>query len=215
MKSDYKKSAYKSLVIICVYIVCLGAVIASLFLVSQTIRFSGLPYGNLSYVTGIIRNYQPVMNNAPESVIIKPFLAEGVEVARKFYDRDADPTTQEQSIIFFQNTFMPNTGVLYTSTDPFDVINVLDGTVEEVKTDEIMGNIVVIKHSDNLRSIHQSLGEVRVVVGDTLKQGDIIGISGANRLMTESQNMLLFEVELNGTNINPENFYQMKPEELS
>ena len=210
------KPIYKSVVVICVYIVCLGAVIASLFLVSQTIRMSGVPfYDNLSYVTRIIRDYQPVMNQVPNEVIIRPFTAEGVEVARSFYERDADPSVQENSLIFYQNTFMPNTGILYTSQEQFEVINVLEGTVEEITEDEVMGNIVVVKHSNNLRTIFQSLGEVSVVVGDVVKQGDIIGTSGTNRVMPENENMLLFEVEFKGTNINPETFYQMKPEELS
>jgi len=211
------KPIYRSAAIICVYIVCLGAIIASIFLVGQTIRLAGLgePYENLSYVTGITRNYQPVMNQVQDETIIKPFTSEEVTISRHFYDPAADPSVQINSIIQFQNTFMPNTGVLYTAPNTFDVLAVLEGTVESVTTDDILGNIVTIKHSDNLRTVYQSLGEVTVSVGDTVVQGDIIGQSGPNKVMTDSQNMLLFEVELNGVNINPEHFFEMKPEELS
>ena len=110
---------------------------------------------------------------------------------------------------------MPNTGVLYASDSPFDVLNVLDGTVEDITADDIMGNIVTIKHSNNLTTIYQSLNEVNVIVGDVLKQGDIIGTSGSNKIKTDSENMLLFEVIYNGTNINPEKFYQMNTQDLS
>ena len=41
---------------------------------------------------------------------------------------------------------MPNTGILYSSNESFDVISVLDGKVEDVKTDNLIGNIVTIKH---------------------------------------------------------------------
>jgi len=211
------KSTYKSAAIICVYIVCLGAIIASIFLVGQTLRMVGLrePYENLSYVTGITRNYQPVVTPNPTEPIGKPFSSEEVTILRHFYDPAADPSVQINSIIQFQNTFMPNTGILYASPNTFDVLAVLSGTVESVTNDDIMGNIVTIKHSDNLRTVYQSLGEVSVSVGDTINQGDIIGQSGPNKVMTESQNMLLFEVELNGNNINPERFFEMNPEELS
>ena len=211
------KTTYKSAAIICVYIVCLGAIVASIFLVGQTLRMMGVgyPYENLSYVTGITRNYQPVVNNIPNETIGKPFTSEEVTISRHFYDPASDPSVQINSIIHFQNTFMPNTGILYTSPNTFDVIAVLAGTVESITTDDILGNIVTIKHSDNLRTVYQSLGEVSVSIGDTISQGDIIGQSGANKLMTDSQHMLLFEVELNGSNINPERFFEMKPEELS
>ena len=78
-----------------------------------------------------------------------------------------------------------------------------------------LGNIVTIKHSNNLSTIYQSLNEVNVVAGDTLKQGDIIGTSGSNKFKTDSENMLLFEVVYNGVNLNPETFYQMNIKDLS
>ena len=212
------KPIYKSAAIICVYIVCLGAVIASIFLVGQTLRISALRGAdeNLSYVTGITRDSQPVVNPEVQSeAIIKPFSVDGVTISRYFYDPNAEPEDQINAIIQFQNTFMPNTGILYISPETFDVLAVLPGTVESVTTDEIMGNVVVIKHSENLRTVYQSLGEVSVAVGDELMQGDIIGQSGPNKVMTDSQSMLLFEVELEGVNINPEEFFEMKPEELS
>ena len=210
------KPVYRSAAIICVYIVCLGAVIASIFLVGQTLRMAGIGvYENLSYVTGITRDYQPVMNNVTSEEISKPFLSEEVTILRHFYDPAADPSVQINSIIQFQNTFMPNTGILYTSPNSFDVIAVLSGAVESITTDDIMGNIVTIKHSDNLRTVYQSLGEISVTVGDQLSQGDIIGQSGPNKVMTDTQNMLLFEVELHGRNINPEQFFEMNAEELS
>jgi murein DD-endopeptidase MepM/ murein hydrolase activator NlpD len=53
------------------------------------------------------------------------------------------------------------------------------------------------------------------MIGDTVKQGDLIGTSGSNKVESSSENMLLFEVENNGTYINPEKFYEMKLEELS
>ncbi|MDD4408203.1 MAG: M23 family metallopeptidase, partial [Bacilli bacterium] len=68
---------------------------------------------------------------------------------------------------------------------------------------------------NNLTTIYQSLNEVDVKVGDVLKQGDIIGTSGNNKIITDSENMLLFEVINNGVNINPETFYQMNVKDLS
>ena len=121
----------------------------------------------------------------------------------------------EKSLILYNNTYMPNTGILYKANESFDVIAVLDGTVIDITADEIMGNIVTVKHSNNLTTIYQSLNEVKVLVGDLLKQGDVIGNSGINKIDSTSENMLLFEVISNGEYIDPENFYQMNPNELN
>lgn len=110
---------------------------------------------------------------------------------------------------------MPNTGILYSNKESFDVVSVLDGTVESVVADEIMGNIVTVKHSNNLTTVYQCLNEVHVITGDLIKQGDVIGTSGINKLESSSENMLLFEVIEGGEYINPDTFYNMKIEELS
>ena len=103
---------------------------------------------------------------------------------------------------------MKNTGVLYEAEEPFDCIAVLEGTVLNIKEDELLGNVVEIEHNSNLRTIYYSLDNVSVKVGEVLAQGDIIGTSGENNI-TESANNLLFEVYYNGTLLNPEEFYLM------
>lgn len=213
MKPKYK---LKSWVVLCVYMISIGAIVASLFLVGKTLKSTGLSYDNLSYVfRGIIKNNEvPVVNYQNEG-IIKPYLNENVVIAIGFYDKNDDAKVQEKSLILYKQTYMPNTGILYTNDQSFEIINVLDGTVEEIIADDIMGNIVTIKHSNNLTTVYQSLNEVNVIVGDIVKQADVIGTSGVNKIKTDSENMLLFEVLYNGVNINPENFYQMNIKDLS
>ena len=170
---------------------------------------------NLSYVYhGIFEDPVPVVKYKDDK-IIKPFNSEDVNVLKKYYDKDAESNVQEESLLFYQNTYMPNTGILYSNKESFDVVSVLDGTVESVVADEIMGNIVTVKHSNNLTTVYQCLNEVHVMTGDLIKQGDVIGTSGINKLESSSENMLLFEVIKGGEYINPDTFYNMKIEELS
>lgn len=212
MKPKYK---LKGWVVVSVYLLSLGAILSSLFLLGKTLKASFYSEETLSYVyRGIIEDAVPVVNFNTDK-IFKPFMVEDVTVLKQFYDKDADSSVQENALIFYQNTYMPNTGVLYGSTQKFDVVAVLDGTIMDVSNDEIMGNIVTIKHSNNLKTIYQSLGDVKVLVGDLVKQGDVIGTSGVNKIETTSENMLLFEVNNNGEYINPDTFYAINPEELS
>ena len=102
---------------------------------------------------------------------------------------------------------MQNTGVLYTSNNQFDVVSILDGTIKNVKEDSLMGNIVEIEHTNNLTTVYQSLGEVKVSVGDKVNQGDVIATSGQNKITTDTSNALHFEVFYKGEVFNPEEFY--------
>lgn len=213
MKQKYR---LKNWVVLCIYIISIGAIVSSLFLVGKALKATGLSYDNLSYVfRGIIKNNEvPVVNYANDK-IIKPYEDDTVEKAIGFYDRSDDSKIQEKCLIYYENTYMPNSGILYSSDKPFDVINVLDGTIEDIMADSIMGNIVTVRHSNNLVTVYQSLNEVNFIVGDVVKQGDVIGTSGTNKIKTDSENMLLFEVIYNGVNINPEKFYQMNIQDLS
>jgi len=121
---------------------------------------------------------------------------------------------QQKALIYFQNTYMKNTGVLYNCDEAFPIVMVLDGTVLNVKKDEVLGNMIEIEHNTNLRTIYYSVDDIKVKAGDVLSQGEEIGVSGTNSI-SKSKNNLLFEVYYNGTLINPEEFYQMDPSTLN
>lgn len=195
------------------YVFAFGLIILSLMFVSRTLN-SELEGETLSYVLKtIVKDEMPVISYTNDS-IIKPYDSEEVKINKNFYDKSSDNETQENSLIFYENTYMPNTGILYESDSEFDIKAVLDGNVTDVKEDEILGTLVEITHSNDLITKYYSLKDVNVIIGSTIKQGDIIGKSGKNNISSDSENMLLFEVEKNGTNLNPENFYQMNIEDL-
>lgn len=169
---------------------------------------------NLSYVLrNIIEEDIPVISYE-ETKIIKPYVAETVNVAIDFYDKDADEETQKNSLILYENTYMPNTGILYSDEEKFDVFATLEGTVTKVGEEELLGKYVEITHSSSLVICYYSVDNISVIEGQTVKQGDIIASSGLNKISTASNNMLLFEVSLNGKNIDPEKYYELKIEDL-
>ena len=170
---------------------------------------------NLSYILkDFIDNDTPVANIKSES-ITKPFDKENITTDIDFYDKDADEESQQKSLILYENTYMPNTGILYTSEEQFDVLSTLDGKITKISKDELLGNVVEITHSNTLTTIYYSIDNVKVKENQTIKQGEVIGTSGKNNISSTSDNMMLFEVSLNGNNIDPENYYQMKLEDLN
>ena len=212
MKTKYR---LRNWVVASIYVFAVSAVVVSFALLNKFLKDGVYSNETLSYVyKGIIEDdVKPVVNYNNEE-IIKPFDAENIDVEVNFYDKDAPASDQEKSLIKYQNTYMPNTGILYKADESFDVLSVLDGTVADITADEIIGNIVTIKHSNNLVTVYESLNEVKVLIGDLIKKGDVIGTSGSNKISSSSENMLLFEVINNGEYINPEKFYSMKSSEL-
>ncbi|MEG1710993.1 MAG: M23 family metallopeptidase [Clostridia bacterium] len=90
-------------------------------------------------------------------------------------------------------------------TDKIDVYAVQDGTVESIKTSKMDGTVIIIAHSDGIKSIYSSLSpETTVKVGASIKKGDKIGVasdSGYNEFLEGVH--LHFEIMKNGVSINP------------
>lgn len=212
MKKKYK---LKGWVVFSVYAVSIVTIISSLYLVGKTLQ--GMIYSNesLSYVyRGLIDDAVPVISTTKNKKIIMPYQDETVKIIKNFYDKDSDNITQENSLILYENTYMPNTGIMYGSDNVFDVLAVLDGTIESVTTDDILGNIITIRHTNNLTTTYESLNNVDVIVGQAVNQGDIIGKSGTNKVDASASSMMLFEVNFNGNNINPSKIYDKELNEL-
>ena len=168
--------------------------------------------------TSEVNNSQNDTNITPTvsvtKTIIRPYTSTDVSATIPYYNIDGTNDEQAASLIYYEGIYMQNTGVLYTSNNAFDVVSILDGTVKNIKEDSLMGNIVEIEHTNNLTTVYQSLGEVKVKVGDTVKQGDIIATSGQNKITTDTSNALHFEVFYKGEVFNPEEFYLLDYNEV-
>ena len=168
----------------------------------------------LSYVLkDFINDEVPVVSTNYDK-IIKPFTKDNVNIETNYYDKDSTEEEQQKSLILYENTYMPNTGILYTSEEQFDVLCTLDGKVTKIDKDELLGNLVEITHSPSLITTYYSIDNINVTLDQEIKQGDIVGTSGKNNISSTSDNMMLFEVSHKGNNINPENFYEMNLEDL-
>lgn len=157
-------------------------------------------------------NVTPTINET--KAIIRPYTSKEVSATIPYYNIDGTNDEQAAALIYYEGIYMQNTGVLYTSNNQFDVVSILDGTVKNVKEDSLMGNIVEIEHTNNLTTVYQSLGEVKVNVGDKVNQGDVIATSGQNKITTDTSNALHFEVFYKGEVFNPEEFYLLDYNEV-
>lgn len=214
-----KKRKLKGYVLPTVYVLVIAVLFISVSFLGNALQ-KELQYQDLSTdvldddVTPVIKEEETPTDETTESKIVKPFTSTSVGISKSYYDMTDDEATQQNSLVYYEQTYLQNSGVLYSSDEVFDVLATYDGTVTNVSTDEILGNVVEITHNPNLKTVYYSLGEVTVKKDDILKSGDIIGKSGDNLLEGEKDNSLLVEVYYNGNTIDPEDFYNMNIEDL-
>ena len=156
----------------------------------------------------------PVTNVTETPKLTRPYTSDKVRISKNFYEKDASSEEQEKSLIYYENTYLQNSGVVYSSDEEFDVVSVFDGTVIDVLQDDILSTIVYVSHNSSLTTIYYGLKDVKVKKEDTITQNTVLGKSNKNKFSPDAASML-FEVNYDGKVLNPETFYTMDINELN
>lgn len=145
-------------------------------------------------------------NNKDEG-LARPYTSKDVRIGKTYYDYKAEEKNQEKSIVYYENTYIQNTGVDYVSKNTFDVNAVADGTVEKITEDDITGKTIRIKHNDNKIGVYQSVKDIKVKENDKITKGQVIAQSATNAIGESLGNHLHFELYDNNILVNPEIFF--------
>lgn len=160
----------------------------------------------LRYVTRLDL-FDVVTVSKNEDVMVRPYTSTDVKIGKGYYDHQADSEAQEKSIIYYEGTYIQNSGVDYISDKPFDIVSCLDGTVISVEKTELMGYVIEVKYNNDIIVSYQSLSEVNVKADDGVTKGQKIGVSGKSTIGNELGNHLHFEMYYDGATVNPETYY--------
>lgn len=143
-------------------------------------------------------------------IINRPYVDSNVKILKGFYDHNADESSQENSIIYYESTYMQNTSIAYGGVESFDVVPILDGKVVKITKDDLVGNVIEVEHDNNIISVYQSVDNIKVNVNDEIKQGQIIATSGKSNINKDLNSHLLFELIINNQISNPEDYFGKK-----
>ncbi len=174
------------------------------------------PNDDYTYVSKLFNSgVQSVVQTTSAPTLVRPYTAGEVKIIKSFYDYKGEEESQKNSIINYETTYIQNNGIIYGGiNETFDVVCVLDGEVTSVKDDNLLGKTVTIKHESNIITTYQSLGEVTVKEGDQISQGTVIGTAGESNLEKDLGKHVLFEMNVEGKYINPENYYNKQISEI-
>lgn len=130
------------------------------------------------------------------------------EQARGFYDEQASAEERQNALVKYNNSYFPHTGIDLKAADAnsFDVVAALDGKVSKVENDPLVGRVVEVEHADNVVSVYQGLENIAVKPGDEVTQGQVLGSAGRNEYEKDAGVHLHFEIRVDGTPVNPEQY---------
>ena len=197
----------KRSVIYAVYALGVISLIGTIYLIEGAMSSSNFVSDDeFEYVSKTIFDTTvPVVGEVKE--LTRPYKDSDITILRTYYDYKADATSQEQSLIYYEGTYLQSSGVSYGKNDIFEVVSIKDGTVIEVTEDELLGNIVQIKHNDDTVSIYQSLSEVVVEKDEIVTRGQTIAKSGTSNVEKDLGNHVHFELIVSGNTVNPEEYF--------
>ena len=208
-----KKLKLKKFVMPTIYVALVSVLVLSVLMSVKTFKPVEDEVEQINYVSeDVLSDDMPVVST--EKVIIRPYTDGEVKIGKYYYDYKDNSEEQKKAIIFYEDSYIQNSGVDYIASKVFDVISVYDGVVEKVEDNDIVGKTVEIKHDNNIISVYQSLSEANVKEGDSVKSGMIIGKSGTSKINSDLGNHLHFELYSGGEVLNPEDCYNKKINEL-
>ena len=162
--------------------------------------------------TGITREDIPVVNT--KTTIIRPYTDSDVKIVKNYYNYQGTEDEQKESIIYYEDTYMPSSGVSYGKDEEFDVVAILDGKVTKVSNDDTLGNIINIEHENGIVSTYESIKDITVKEGDTVKQGDKLATSSTANITSDLKNHLYFELSVKDIIVNPEDYFDKSIDEI-
>ena len=192
----------KSYVVPTIYLLILFIITAAVYFTKKNYEELETKNGNITFVSsGIFNRSIPIINVV--DYIHHPYGDLDIKIARYYYNESDDLDRKTKSIVYYDNTYMPNTGIDYTYADVFDVLAIYEGTIIDVTDDELLGKTVKIRHNNEVISVYQGLGTIDVSKGDMVFEGQKIGTSGTSKINKDLGNHLHLEIYKNGSTIDP------------
>ncbi|MFS0645534.1 peptidoglycan DD-metalloendopeptidase family protein [Siminovitchia sp. 179-K 8D1 HS] len=149
------------------------------------------------------------VNQAFENVAMPVKNEDEANIVTQFFDTKASTEEKEAALIVDGSTYRPNMGVDIAMKDgsEFEVVASLSGKVDSARQDPLLGNVIEIEHENGIKTIYQSVKDMKVKTGEHVKQGDVLATSGTSQFNKEAKTHVHFEIRKDNTALNPIDFF--------
>lgn len=168
------------------------------FVIVPVIAFLLVAFQNSPLPTGTIRKTtiaQRPQNIPTGSPVDKASIKETFGFGRKFNNA----TKKVQN----------HTGIDFVTDEGVNVMATADGVIAEVNFNDLKGNFVVVRHSDEFVTQYYHLLKSTVKTGAPVKKGEVIGLVGSTGSYSTS-NHLHYEVLRNNKPVDPADYLNEK-----
>lgn len=192
----------------------------AIYIASAAIILSGVLWYQNSNEPGVENNASEVpgkefnepaveVNKSMENFVMPISEPDAAVIQKQFYDNASSKAEQEASLIYYNNSYHPNTGIDISmkEADAFDVVAALSGTVTKVEEDSLLGNVIEIEHDKNIVTIYQSVKDMNVKVGDQVEQGQVLATAGKSLFNEEAGVHVHFEIRKDNVAVNPLDYF--------
>lgn len=98
-------------------------------------------------------------------------------------------------------------GLDICAKDGAPIYAIMPGVVEKAENSPSFGNILILNHGNNIKTLYAHCKELKVCVGDNIKRGQNIALMG-NTGYYSTGTHLHVELIINGKNYDPEPFFE-------
>ncbi|CAM3695965.1 M23 family metallopeptidase [Cohnella lubricantis] len=138
--------------------------------------------------------------------------SEDMGVLMNYWNANGSAEEKEAAMVEWNNSFTAHMGVDYANktdnTKSFEVLAALSGKVMVADMNPVNGYEVEIQSPDGYVTVYQSLEDLKVQVGDEVKQGDVIAMAGRSEVEKDEGVHVHFEVRNNGQPVDPNTLIQ-------
>jgi stage II sporulation protein Q len=187
------------------------SVFASIFSIEKATSPKKIEKKVISYIDEE-KEIEPVV--AINNVVKRPYSNDNMRILKDYYDYQDEAVEQQNSLIYYENTYLQSNSIAYGNDLDFDVLAILDGTVTKVSEDDLLGVTIEIDHGNEIIGYYRSLKDVSLKKGDVVTQGQVIAKAGTSNMEKDLGNHLTFELAFKGNLVNPENFYEKNISDL-
>lgn len=210
LNSKWQKVMKKRWVFPAIYLAS-AAIILTAVLMFQAANSTEPDLGNDTNGQGdISQGDQPAVEvTSPVENFLFPVVdVDSTVIEKHFWDPTRPEDEQEKSFVSYNGIYRPSTGIDIALKDgeSFEVVAALSGTVTRAESDPLLGYVVEIDHGDNVKTFYQSLNELFVEVGDSVKQGESIAQAGTS-VMNNEYTHVHFEIRKDSIAVNPIDFF--------
>jgi len=102
------------------------------------------------------------------------------DIVRKYYETTDEEEDRKLSLHVFGSRYETSQGISLSAPNSveFNVKACLSGVVKKIEDTALRGFVVTLEHENGVITEYSSLGSVVVEEGDTVEQGDLLGVSG-------------------------------------